>query len=130
MKNIDYIITKEILAEFGNRKTEGRIDFVFNLRTSQMYPVPKNLEHSKFIPTLQGYYPRTNIFVSSQLRLDKDGKVKEIITGASSYEANENVLHPMKDLHEAHRLMWNVVINSSLQLDLERDEVLKNYATA
>jgi len=26
--------------------------------------------------------------------------------------------------------MWNVVINSSLQLDLERDEVLKNYATA
>ena len=126
MKTID-IITEDVLKEFGDRKTEGRIDFVFDISTSKAYVVPKDLEHKDFVPTLPNYAPKTIRFVPSQLRL-QNGKVKEIITGASSYEANEKISHPLKDLYQAHELMWIIILNSSLQVDLERDEVLKNYA--
>ena len=126
MSSID-IITDEVLKQFGNRKTEGRIDFVFDLNNGNVYPVPKDLEHSEFIPTMLGYVPKTRRFVPSQIRL-KDGKVKDIITGASSYEAKENVFHPLRDLFTAHKRMWEFILKSQIPIELERDEVLRNYA--
>ncbi len=121
------IITEELWKEFGDRKSKGRIDFVVDVLTDNIYPVPRNMEHSQFIIKLPDYSPKTTRYVPIQFRLE-EGTIKEILVGASSYEARFGVFHTLEELQEANRCAWVFAVRSNIPLELKREKVFKNYA--
>jgi len=126
MKNIDKI-TEEVLREFGDRKTKGRIDFVVDIITKQIYPVPREIEHSRFVPELPDYSPKTSKYVPIQFRLD-NGIIEEVLVGASSYEAKFKVRHTLEELQKAKMYAWVLAANSNIPIEVKRDKVFRNYA--
>ena len=121
-------ITRETFEKFGDRKTKGRIDFVIDLDANRIFPVPKRVEHSEFIPSIPGFVnSRATRYVPIQFRLE-DGEVKGIITGASSYEAKYEIFHTMGELASARKSAWELLARSNLKINLKRDVVKKDYA--
>lgn len=106
-------ITESVWREFGDRKNEGRIDFVVDVHSGNFYAVPKNVEHKDFTPELscgkQGFVP-------VQLRVQKENRYAlcRILIGASSHEANSNVVHNNPDLVKALNLTWELILKSPL----------------
>jgi len=121
-------ITDELLHEFGDRKSKGRLDLVIDMETENIYPVPKRIEHKDFVPTLPNYAPRTSKFIPSQVHIN-NGEVIEILTGASSYEGEFDIKHPLKELFLAHKTIWTLVLKSGYPVNIQRNEVIKSYAS-
>lgn len=120
-------ITEELLVKFGDRKRKGRLDLVLNIRTREIYPVPKQIEHKEFIPTIPGYDNKNSSdYIPIQFRL-KQGVVKEILTGASSYEADSKIRHKITDLKRAHAIAWELAANS-FHVELKREKVYMKFA--
>ena len=125
MKNIE-VITDEVFEEYGNRKTRGRIDFVVDVTTNHIYAVPKNVEHSDFIPTIPNYTQKSSIYVPIQYRF-RNGEVSEILVGASSYEDKHKVRHDMKELKKAHSAAWVLLIKSKIPVKVKRDKIFRTF---
>lgn len=120
-----------LIENFIDRKYPGRIDVVVDIDNEQYYLVPKELEHKDFIPTIPHQLDKS--MIPFYLRLEKDeGRyhIKELVLGASSFEATFNVKHSYKDLAKARQLAWRLIINSPVLSNdrIERDEILRDYA--
>lgn len=96
-------LTDELFKCFGNRKVIGRLDLVYNTDTKEFYPVPKDIEHKDFTPTLGGI-PESMIPVQLRYQTSEDGTriITQLLVGASSYEAECGVRHDMVQLKEAY----------------------------
>lgn len=112
MKNIESI-TESVWREFGDRKEDGRIDFVVDVHSGNFYAVPKNVEHKDFTPEISCGKPG---FVPVQLRVQKGNRYAlcRILVGASSHESTTNVVHSNPDLVKALNLTWELIQRSQL----------------
>ncbi|MEM3154098.1 MAG: hypothetical protein QW165_00840 [Candidatus Woesearchaeota archaeon] len=131
-RNLVERLTPMLIENFIDRKYKGRIDVVVDIDTGHYYLVPKDMEHSEFIPKIPRR--RNESMIPFYLMLEKDnGKyhVTQLVIGASSFEAEHNVRHAHKELQKARELAWNLIINSPVLSNdrIQRDEVLKDYAT-
>src|SRR5574342_489780 len=121
-----------LIERFIDRKYPGRIDVVVDLENGQYYLVPSEIEHKDFIPTVP--HTRDSAMIPFYLRLEKDDgryHIRELVLGASSFEATFNIKHSYKDLAKARQLAWQLIINSPVLSNdkIERDEILRDYAT-
>ena len=121
---VDIRLTPEIFEKYGDRKgKKGRIDFVVDVDNRLFYAVPKGFEHSDFVSRLKGDPEK---LIPVQFRFNKDTLV-EIITGASSFEAEYGVRHEQKYLVLAHKFAIELASCSNLDIDLKRNEILHIY---
>lgn len=91
-------LERKTFEDFGDRKREGRIDLVGCISNSHVtfYGVPKNIEHSEFIPKIKERYDN---IIPVQLRFNKDYTgLEELIFGVSSYETENKITHDKKDI--------------------------------
>ena len=116
-------VFEEIRKRYGDRKEEGRLDFVVSVNDNGFYPVPREVEHRHFTPLLNDDKEK---LIPSQYRFDGD-RLTQIITGASSFEAEFGVLHEPTDLVRAHQLMISLANYINLDIDLKRNEILHIY---
>lgn len=119
----DIKLTPEILERYGNRKEEGRIDFVVDVENRIFYAVPRGFEHEDFTPYLKGDHEK---LIPVQFRF-RGKTLVDIITGASSFEAKYGVRHEQKDLTLAHKLAIELASYSNLDINLKRNEILHIY---
>ena len=127
-------LTEETIEKYWNRKWKpkrpGRLDIVVDVDCERYYPVPKEVEHRKFIPQIpherdEGIIP----FWMSLTYSNGVYEVRRVVLGASSFEATSKVRHPEKDLMRAHDLAWDLIIKSHVLSypELERIEVLRTF---
>lgn len=121
-------LTDELFECFGNRKIIGRLDLVYNTNTKEFYPVPKDIEHKDFTPTLGGI-PESMIPVQLRYNTLEDGTriITQLLVGASSYEAECGVRHDMAQLKEAYDQTIYTLL-SGIEVRPERFQIFKKFA--
>ena len=126
-KSID-CLTEEIFNSFGDRKITGRLDLVYNTDTKEFYPVPKDIEHKDFTPTLGGI-PESMIPVQLRYQTSEEGKriITQLLVGASSYEAECGVRHDMAQLKEAYNQTISELL-PGFEVCPERFQIFKKFA--
>ncbi len=121
-------LTQELIEPYINRKREGRIDFVVNLETDEYNIVPKDMEHKDYMPMLDR--KDDSSLVPFWFKLERENSkyiVREIILGASSFEATTGVKHTPAQLFRARELAYMLAINNDLLIELDRERILKTF---
>ncbi len=122
-------LTEELIEQFWNRKRPCRLDVVVDVDTELFYLVPVDIEHKDFIPTLP--HERDTAMVPFWMTFEKDGKynLRELVIGASSFEATKGVKHTQKMLYAGRDLAWQLIQNSPAisNASIQRDDVLTDY---
>ena len=121
-------LSEELLIEFGDRKTKGRLDLVYSIDSGKFYPVPKDVEHKDFMPHLEG---NPELLIPVQLRMHKENNeqiIDALLVGASGFEATYKVTHSPADIKEAYNqaLVW---LNSQAGFKISpKVEIMHAYA--
>lgn len=108
-------LEREIFEKYGDRKSIGRIDLIGCISNGHVifHCVPKDIEHSEFIPQIKEQTKYKNI-IPLQLRFkDNYANLEELIFGVSSYETENKIIHNKKDIKK--------VISATLKL-MKRSE--------
>jgi len=119
-------LTEEIFKQFGDRKITGRLDLVYNTDTKEFYPVPKDIEHKDFTPTLGGI-PESIIPVQLRYQV-ADGRriITQLLVGASSYEAECGIRHALAQLKEAYDQTISKLL-SDFEVRPERFQIFRKF---
>jgi hypothetical protein len=128
-KPID-VLTTELIEKHLNRKRKHRFDLVVDIDSQMFYPVPREIEHKDFIPTIQ--HERDGAMIPFYLLLRKHkGQyyLREIATGASSFESEKKVTHTPAELKRAQGLAWLLIQRSPIinYKAIKRDVVFRTY---
>lgn len=120
-------LTDDLFECFGNRKIIGRLDLVYNADTKEFYPVPKDIEHKDFTPTLGGV-PESMIPVQLRYQTaDSHRIITQLLVGASSYEAECGIRHDMAQLKEAYDQTISRLL-PTLEVRPERFQIFRKFA--
>ncbi len=122
-------LTWAAVNAFGDRKQAGRFSVVVDVKTKDVYPIPRDIEHRDYICTILHTTPEDisqnpNLaarLVPVHIDLNPEGSVNEIITGISGFEDFYKVRHTQEDLNAAHTRAKEFVMNGEIQCkeDLE-----------
>lgn len=100
-------LTDEVVREYGDRKKPGRVSLVVDTLTSDIYLVPKNVEHIDF---MKGNFSNRDygLFVPFHLDMDNEDVVK-LTPGESGLEYKLGVEHDNASIAIARVLVFEFI---------------------
>ena len=112
------LLTQELIEQFGNRKHEGRLCFVVDTSSSEVYVVPKDKEHIDYcLELVKGEVRNLEKIIPSHIMYDNVGdyyEVFSVLTGESGMEQGYGVRHSANDLNLAHQRVLDFVHNGNI----------------
>ena len=110
-----------VFEHFGNRKQEGRIDFVVDVTNDILYVIPKKYEHAESMIHIPNHGEKTIPF-QYRYETTTPPTILRIITGASSYEARTGIRHTERDLLTAHQYALSFAIQEAEKKNIQLTE--------
>ena len=121
-------LTHDTYIQYGDRKKLGRISVLVDVCSSNVYPVPKNIEHIQYAPKLK----RQHAISYEKLvpaHIDTNGmEITGLSIGYSGLEQKMKVRHTEEDLKKAREIMWDFIRNGLIPVGtLQEDSIASRY---
>ncbi len=125
----------DLLEKYGDRKKPGRFSLLINHKNKLPYIVPKNVEHINYAKEILQTEELENIYpfplVPSHIHFTCEKNKEEItgiITGVSGLEQSLGKIHSHQSLKNAHDIVWKLIINSKISLNILENTIIFDYA--